>query len=145
MDTKLMSLLDAIIKDSIGKYISENNENSLGDLYLHFDADSAILFVYDDVERLLNELQLGKEQASITDNFEDQLRNALHSVLQQLEEKHFFDKPYIFKPFTVSMVDENFVVTDELIFIDDDTLKLDGDLLTNLDQDLDDFLKQLMK
>ena len=46
------------------------------------------------------------------------------------------------KPLSVSLTDEDFVVIEELLFIDDDVLRLDDPLLKDLDADLDDFLSE---
>ena len=48
------------------------------------------------------------------------------------------------KPFSVSLTDEDFVVIEELLFIDDDMLLLDDPLLKDLDADLDKFLADLL-
>jgi hypothetical protein len=135
----LCPVIETVIRESLKNYESSNDGNSLSDLYLYYynDSDEIKVSVYDDMENLLNEVQLQKEEPL----------NAytLRFVLQKLEQEQFFDKEYIMKPFTVSLVDENLVVIEELIYIDDDTLKLDNDLLANLDKELDDFLKTLME
>ena len=47
-------------------------------------------------------------------------------------------------PLSVSLTVEDFVVIEELLFIDDDVLRLDDPLLKDLDADLDDFLANLL-
>ncbi len=140
----LVPVLESAIKKSLKNFESVNKGNSLSDLYMRFDSENAILSVFDDMENKLTEINLEKQE-DFSEDFETQLKETSLVVLQRLEKEHLFDKEYIFKPFTVSMVDDDFIVSDELIFIDDDTLKIDGDLLTNLDKELDDFLKNLMK
>ena len=58
--------------------------------------------------------------------------------------KNIFDVPRFMKPLSVSLTDEDFVVIEELLFIDDDMLRLDDPLLKDLDADLDDFLAKLL-
>ena len=48
------------------------------------------------------------------------------------------------KPFSISLTDEDFSVIEELLFLDDETLRLDDPLLKNLDADLDEFLSELL-
>ena len=48
------------------------------------------------------------------------------------------------KPFSVSLTDEDFVVIEELLFLDDEVLRADDPLLKDLDADLDDFLTKLL-
>ncbi len=141
----LVPILKAEFEKCIRNFESLNSDNSLSDIYLQLDEDNASLLIYDDVENKLGELNLEKELESDPDHFPVQLKNTLQFVLGQLDQDHFFEKDFIFKPFAVSFVDDHFIVTEELLFLDDNTLKLDGNLLTNLDKELDDFLRNLMK
>jgi hypothetical protein len=137
VNKSLFPVLEAAVKESLNNYESNSEGHSLCDLYLYHDKEEEKLSFYDDLENLLNEIQLQKSDA---------LNSAtLRSVFHQLEQEHFFEKEYLIKPFTVSMIDESFIVLEELIFIDDDTLKLEESIWTNLDKELDDFLKDLMK
>ena len=65
-------------------------------------------------------------------------------MLTLLVAKNVFDSPHIMKPFSVSLTDEDFVVIEELLFIDDELLRADDPLLKDLDADLDDFLTKLL-
>jgi hypothetical protein len=69
----------------------------------------------------------------------------LRYMLQLPEYAQLFEKEYIFKPFSVSLVDKDLVVIEELYFLDDDTVKLNGDIWDNMEKDLDDFLKNLLQ
>jgi len=129
-------ILESAIIESLNIYESNNDGSFLGDLYFRYDED-AKFSIYDDMENLLNEIVLQEDQTAIF--------HTLRQILQKLEQAHFFDKEYISKPFTISLIDEEFITIEELIFIDDDTLKLEGDLWSSLDKELDDFLKNLMK
>jgi len=42
------------------------------------------------------------------------------------------------------LTDESFVVIEELLFLDDENLRLDDPLLKDLDADLDEFLSKLL-
>ena len=68
----------------------------------------------------------------------------MKAVLTILSTKNIFDVPRFMKPLSVSLTDEDFVVIEELLFIDDDMLRLDDPLLKDLDADLDDFLAKLL-
>lgn len=145
INKSLLSILESAIKDSLKKYESCNEGSSLGDLYLFFDKEDESLLFYDDLEQFLHKVRLDKEDDTDCNDWIRQIKYSLKPVLQNLEKEGFFNKEFIYKPFAVSIVDEDFIVTDELIFIDDNTLKLDNDLLSNLDEDLDSFLKELLK
>ena len=69
---------------------------------------------------------------------------AIKAVLTILSTKNAFDSARLVKPFSISLIDEDFVVIEELLFIDDDMLLLDDPLLKDLDADLDNFLAKLL-
>jgi hypothetical protein len=137
-------VLDEAIRTSIGRFLSENGEDLLADLYIYADDDYVIHF-YDDMERKLHSIRLDKESEDKSSKFGKQLSHSLQHALQNLEEKKFFDKEFIFKPFTVSLIDKDFIVIEELIFVDDNTIKLNGELLAGLDDELNSFFKDLME
>ena len=142
---ELIPILESALKKGLNAFETAASGSSLSDLYLHLDGENSVLSIYDDVENKLHEINLEKEQEDEPELFENQMLCTLKQVLSNLEQQHLFDKDFIFKPFAVSLVDDDFIVSEELIFIDDETLKLDGDLMTNLNKELDDFLKELMK
>jgi hypothetical protein len=137
VNTILIPILGNAIKESLKNYESKNEDGFLGDLYLHYNKGDNTLFFYDDLDNLLNKVQLPNDQIFNSTTF--------RFVLQQQEEAKLFDKDYILKPFTVSLVDKDLVVIEELYFYDDDTIQLKSDIWTNIEKELDDFLKNLMQ
>jgi hypothetical protein len=136
INKSLCPVLETAVREGLKSYEISSEGHSLSDLYLHYDKEEARFSIYDDRENLLNEVQLQKENA---------LNSAtLQYLFQFLERDRLFEKEYINKPFAVSLIDENFVVVEELIFVDDDTLKLGEDIWASLDKELDDFLKKLI-
>ena len=76
--------------------------------------------------------------------FNKRVAASVKAVLTILSTKNIFDAPRYMNPLSVSLTDEDFVVIEELLFIDDDMLRLDDPLLKDLDADLDDFLANLL-
>ena len=136
-------LLEEAIRTSIDRFPSGNEEDFLADLYIYPDEEYMLHF-HDDMERELHSVQLDPETEEDTSKFPKQLSHSLRAAIQKLEEEKIFNRSYIFKPFTVSLIDKDFIVSEELIFIDDDTVKLDGELLAGLDEDLNTFFRDLM-
>ncbi|GHT14554.1 hypothetical protein FACS189432_05600 [Bacteroidia bacterium] len=136
VNTILIPILEIAIKESLEDYESRNEGDSLGDLYLHYDKDENTLFFYDDLDNLLNKVQLPKGQTFNSATF--------RFVLQQPGQARLFEKDYIFKPFTISLVNKDLVVIEELFFLDDDTIHISGDIWGNIEKELDDFLTDLM-
>ena len=131
-------ILDLAIKESLTDYESKEIRNSLGGLYLYHDIEDNVLVIYDDSDHVLNKVQLPDEQTF-------NLVHTLRQVLQQAWRERLFEKDYIVKPFTVSLIDKDFVVLDELFFLDNNTLKSNDLSWKNIEKDLDDFIKNLLK
>lgn len=132
-----ISVFEKGLQASLQVFEESSPEGSLSDIYLMLNKETAVLSIYDDMENLLKEIEFEAIPSDIVDTF--------RQSLQKLETEGLFEKEYIFKPFAVSLVDEVFIVDEELIFVDDDTLKLEGNLWTDIEKELDDFLKKLME
>ena len=142
---QLISAIESAIKDGLNHFEVQNKADTLSDLYLYFDEENAALIVYDDVENRLTDVELDNFAEFSGQSYEKELIEAGKIAAENLDKVDFFNKEYILKPFAISLVDADFIVSEELIFIDDETLKLDNSLLENLDKELNDFLKELMK
>lgn len=133
------SAIEQGIRTALKKYETSNNDISLSDLYLYYDGELNTLLIYDDMENLL--YQVSPERPRDMQS----LARTIRPLLKKLDKEGLFNKDYIYKPFTVNLVDEDFIVTEEILFLDEDTLKLDNELWTGIEKELDDFLKDLLK
>jgi hypothetical protein len=145
INKSLEPVLKSAILESLKNYDLTNDGSFLGDLYIYFDGENQTLTFFDDVEKELFAVNLSDEDNIPDTELQREIKHTAQFVLKELEKEKTFDTEFIGKPFTVSMVDSDFIVEEELIFIDDNTLKLDGDLWSGLDKELDDFLKNLMQ
>lgn len=145
-NAKVQSVIENTFTKAIGKLISNEAGNFYSDLYVQVDAESGELQIYDDGEKLLEKTIIFDWVGSSCeeDVFNKQVAATLKAVLAVLVTKHAFDHDCFMKPFSVDLTDEDFVVIEELLFLDDDTLRLDDPFLKNLDEDLDDFLSNLL-
>ena len=110
------------------------------------DAESGELQIYDHEEDLIEKIVIFDWVNSNEEEnaFNKRVAASVKAVLTILSTKNIFDVPRFMKPLSVSLTDEDFVVIEELLFIDDDMLRLDDPLLKDLDADLDDFLANLL-
>ena len=136
---KVQSLIENAFTSAVEKLAKDESGNFISDLYVQADAESGELQIYDDEEHLI-------EKIVIFDwvNSNEEENASVKAVLTILSTKNIFDVPRFMKPLSVSLTDEDFVVIEELLFIDDDMLRLDDPLLKDLDADLDDFLANLL-
>lgn len=145
-NAKIQSVLETTFTSAIGKLTADDSNSYHSDLYVQADPESGELQIYDEEERLLDKTIVFDwvDCPCDEDKFNKQVANTLKSVLTLLVSKNIFDSPHITKPFSVSLTDEDFVVIEELLFLDDEVLRADDPLLKDLDADLDDFLANLL-
>ena len=144
--TKVQALIENAFVTAIDKLTKEESANLVSDFYVQVDAETGELQIYDDTERLINKEGIfdwvnSPEEENV---FNKKVSAAIKAALTILSTKKTFDTPRLVKPFSVSLTDEDFVVIEELLFIDDDMLLLDDPLLKDLDADLDKFLADLL-
>lgn len=145
-NAKIQSILETTFTSAISKLTAEESNGYYSDLYVQADAESGELQIYDEEERLLDKVVVFDWVGCSCeeDQFNKQVANTVKSVLTLLVAKNVFDNSHIMKPFSVSLTDEDFVVIEELLFLDDEVLRVDDPLLKDLDADLDDFLAKLL-
>jgi hypothetical protein len=137
MNKTFAPILEIAIRESLKNYESKNEGNSLGDLYLQYNNEDNTLIILDDMDNVLNSVQL-------SDNFPFSA-SLLRNVLQQVEKNNLFVKEYIVKPFAVNLIDKDFRIIEELLFLDDDTIKIseNRNIWPTIEKELDDFLIDL--
>lgn len=145
-NAKVQSVIESVFTAAIGKLTKDENGNLISDLYIQADPESGELQIFDEEEKLVEKTVIfdwvdNKEEESA---FNKRVSASVKAVLTILASKKVFDHTRFMKPFSVSLTDEDFVVTEELLFLDDDMLRLDDPLLKDLDADLDNFLANLL-
>ena len=135
--SQIQSVLESFLTSAIQKMVEDTKLNDISDIYLQADAESGELQVYDEVFDWVN----NSEEESV---FNKRVASAVKQALSALASKNVFENSHFVKPLSISLTDESFVVIEELLFLDDDTLRLDDPLLKDLDADLDDFLAKLL-
>ena len=136
------ALLDAIlsITDTMGR--AENA--TVTDLYFQLDKSTGIITIFDDDDRELSQATIVEWKESTQDQ-SAAIEKTLRTELGQMQKVGLFDKINILKPYSCTLVDENKEAIVDLIYIDDDTLVLDSELLKGFDEEMNDFLKKLLE
>ena len=133
------SLLDAIL--SITEKFGKLENAIITDLYMQVDKESGKLTIFDDDDRPMAEATIAEWKDAPKASIEKPLR----SELAQMQKVGLLDKINILKPFSITLVDDKKESIVDLIYIDDDTLVLDQEVLEGLDKEMDDFLKYLLE
>ena len=145
INKSLEIVLRYAIAESLKNYERANEGNFISDLHLQYNADNKTITFFDDEEKELFLLKLNETPIAWESNALQEIKDTTKHVLKVLKEERLFDKGFISKPFIVSLVNSNFVVEEELIFLGDHTGKSGGDLWSGINRELDEFLKNLMK
>ncbi len=144
--TQIQSVLENLFTAAIDKMIKNVKGNFISDIYVQADQESGEVQIYDEEENLIEKTVIfdwvnnTEEEAA----FNQRVAEAIRTVLTTLVSKEMFDNPRFINPLSVSLTDDDFVVVEELLFIDDENLRVDDPLLKDLDADLDDFLSKIL-
>mgnify|MGYP001778061450 CR=1 FL=1 len=144
--TQIKSILETLFLSAIQKMTTDKNGNYISDIYVQADPENGELLIYDEEENLVDKTVIFDwvNNTEGEEVFNRRVADVLKSVLASLSAKNIFDNPRFIKPLSISLTDESFVVIEELLFLDDDMLRLDDPLLKDLDADLDKFLDELL-
>lgn len=136
------ALLDAIL--SITELFGRSESATVTDLYFQLDRTTGVITIFDDDDRELSQAAIVEWKDAAQENISSIEKN-LRTELAQMQKVGLFDKINILKPYSCTLVDENKEAIVDLIYIDDDTLVLDSELLKGLDEEMNEFLKHLLE
>lgn len=125
--------------------------NSLTDLFVQIDCDNGEILIFDDEGNEISDavISVWEERGNSDIAYEELMsRNlkALKHVVSDLNKDDAFDVLDTFKPFSISLTDDDSVVIEELLVIDDESVVfLEDDFLEKLEKDFDDFVNNLLK
>jgi hypothetical protein len=135
--------VSATLSEAIENLRNGYKGNSLTDIYLIVDEDSGELSIFDDEENLLSQ-RIIESWISDDDN-EDVVVRLLREVVEKFDMDNKFDDLDIYKPFSVNLADENFIVQEELLLIEDDSIiRIESDFMDRIDKEFDEFLDRLL-
>lgn len=139
------ALLEESIKKTVARYRSNGEPNIVTDLHLQPIQGSGEMNIYDDDETNLAGVIIEEWMTYEGDDFYQQTERILVSILTELKQKGELDNLSIMLPFSFVLVDEEKETVAELLLMDDDTLLVNDELLKGLDEELDQFLKELLE
>ena len=135
--------LKATIRKAIGKYTAAD-ETFVTDIHLQANPQSGVCRLFDDDDIELGHTTVKEWVAYEGDDFDDVVIDTLTSLLQDMKDAGDFKKLQIIQPYSFVYVDEDKETIAELLLMDDDTLIVTDGLLKGLDDELNQFLKDLL-
>lgn len=122
---------------------SEEESNVLTDIHVRVSQDSGELLAFDDDNNEITRCVVEQWIDSKDENFYDKVAKTLRDALRKNSKT--VDNLGILKPYSFVLEDDDKENLGELYLADDDTIIVGGDLMEDLDHDLDQFLDDLLK
>ena len=123
--------------------VEESEASLLTDIHIRVSQDSGEMLAFDDDEQEITRCVVEQWIDCKDENFYDEIADCLRGLLRKNAE--IIDNLGLLKPYSFVLEDDDKQHLGELYLADDDTIILGGDLMQNLDQDLDGFLDELLK
>jgi hypothetical protein len=139
------SIVSAIQK-ALQTYASAGMAGSITDIYLQPNMESGELVIFNDDDQVLSSTVVNDWCNANPEDFYNGCELILKKVLNQLFNEGEFATLSIVKPFSFVLVDHEKETLAELLIVDEEeTLFLTDELLKGLDDELNAFLKDLLK
>lgn len=123
--------------------LSEEDNTVLTDIHVRVSQDSGELLAFDDEDNEITRCVVEQWIDNKDENFYDEVAKTLRDVMRKNSET--IDNLGILKPYSFVLEDDDKENLGELYLADDDTIIVGGNLMENLDSDLDSFLDDLLK
>lgn len=123
--------------------VEESEASLLTDIHIRVSQDSGEMLAFDDDDVEITRCVVEQWIDCKDENFYDEIADCLRGLLRKNTE--IIDNLGLLKPYSFVLEDDDKQHLGELYLADDDTIILGGDLMQNLDQDLDGFLDELLK
>ena len=134
--------IERFIKKTIQKFPKNEDTSLLTDIHIRVSQDSGEMISFDDddneITRCVVEQWINNTDESFYQDVTSTLQNTLHKF------RDVIDDMGIMKPYSFVLENEEKENISELYVSDDDTVIIGGDLMANLNDDLNSFLTELL-
>ena len=114
------------------------------DIHLQVKPTSGELLAFDDNDEELTRVVVEQWIEAKDDDFYEEAATQLCHCLEEVRQS-IVDNMSVMHPFSFVLVDEDGETLRDLYLVDDDTIILNKTLLEGLDEELDQFLRELLK
>ncbi len=144
VSNKIVSLIKGTFSEVVNALANNYQGTLFDDILITVDKESGEVSFYDDEENCINSIVIHK-WISQPDLPDEKIAGVLRTVVGEMDNNDEFSPLDIYKPFSISYVDENMDIIEEILVIDDDTdIQSDNDLLKKFDKEFDEFLDKLL-
>ena len=134
--------IERFLKKVAQKFTANDCDMPMTDIHLRVSQDSGDLMAFDDGDDEITRCVIDQWIENKSDNFYQEAAGILRSELNRT--KNVIENMSIMKPYSFILEDDDKNNIAELYLVDDDIAIIGGDLMHDLDKDLDCFLKDLL-
>lgn len=138
-----IQMLDRAIRKIAEKFPASHEATDMTDIHLRVTQDSGELLAFDDDDNEITRCVVEQWIANKDDDFYDSVAALLHKSLEK--NQNIIDTMSILKPFSFVLEDDDKENLGELYIADDDTVIINPEIMSDLDEDLDSFLETLLR
>ena len=135
--------IDRFIKKILQKFPETEDNVLMTDIHLRVSQDSGEMVAFDDDENEITRCVVEQWIENTDEDFYEETAKLLRSNLQSQHAE--IEQMGILKPFSFVLEDDERESLEELHLIDDETIIIGGNLMEDLEKDLDCFLEGLLK
>lgn len=135
--------IERFLRKVAQKFTAKESDMPMTDIHLRASQDSGDLMAFDDDDNEISRCVISTWIENKSDNFYQEIAYTLRSELNRM--KDMIDNLSIMKPFSFILEDDEKNNIAELYLVDDDLVMIGGNLMQGLDEDLDNFLQNILK
>ena len=135
--------IERFLKKIASKYPMSQEAEILTDIHVRVSQESGDIMAFNDDDDEITRCVVEEWIDNKDDNFYGNITNILR--LELTKNKEQIENMSILKPYSFVLEDDDKENIAELYVVDDETVILGGDLMEGLDEDLDQFLNNLLK
>ena len=136
-------MLDRAIRKIADKFPASEEAEQLTDIHIRVTQDTGELMAFDDDDNEITRCVVEQWIENKDDDFYPQIAAILHKALER--NRKMVENMSILKPYSFVLEDDDKENQGELFVADDETVIINPELMAGLDEDLDAFLKDLLK
>lgn len=135
--------IERLLRKISEKFPQDEDTSILTDIHLRVAQESGEVIVVDDDENEITRCVIEQWIDNKDENFYDEITSLLQGTMKQ--HRDMLDNLGILKPYSFVLEDDEGEHVSELYIADDDIVIIEGDLMQDLEEDLNSFIDNLMK
>ena len=135
--------IDRAIRKVTEKFPSTEEATIMTDIHIRVTQETGELTVYNDDEEEITRCIVEQWINNSDDNFYEEITSVLRKSIEK--NKTIVEGMSILKPFSLVLENDDKESVAELFLVDDELVIIDPDLMSDLDDDLNAFLENLLK